>query len=92
MPLIRTGVRMSGMGEPEPASCCALRDGGEPCVCDLAWICERPDELVSHHVRSLRSAGLVRSRRHRRMVLCELTPAGEALLAELVPAGRGARR
>src|SRR4051812_32077633 len=29
----------------------ALRDGGELCVCDLAWVCERSDKLVSHHVR-----------------------------------------
>src|SRR5437588_231171 len=34
----------------------ALRDGGELCVGDLAWVCERSDKLVSHHVRQLRSA------------------------------------
>jgi hypothetical protein len=28
-----------------------LRDGGELCVCDLAWVCEHSDKLVSHHVR-----------------------------------------
>lgn len=59
----------------------ALRDGGELCVCDLAWVCERSDKLVSHHVRQLRSAGLVRSRRDGKMVMYELTETGAALLA-----------
>jgi DNA-binding transcriptional ArsR family regulator len=59
----------------------ALRDGGELCVCDLAWVCERSDKLVSHHVRQLRNAGLVRSRRDGKMVMYELTEAGAALLA-----------
>ena len=59
----------------------ALREGGELCVCDLAWVCERSDKLVSHHVRQLRSAGLVRSRRDGKMVMYALTEAGAALLA-----------
>ena len=64
----------------------ALRDGGELCVCDLAWVCERSDKLVSHHVRQLRAAGLVRSRRDGKMVLYALTPpAGHALLGSVLP-------
>jgi DNA-binding transcriptional ArsR family regulator len=59
----------------------ALRDGGELCVCDLAWVCERSDKLVSHHVRQLRGAGLVHSRRDGKMVMYELTAEGAALLA-----------
>lgn len=58
----------------------ALRDGGELCVCDLAWVCERSDKLVSHHARLLRSAGLVASRREGKMVLYSLTTRGERLL------------
>lgn len=58
----------------------ALRDGGELCVCDLAWVCERSDKLVSHHVRMLRSNGLVASRREGKMVLYTLTPRGQLLL------------
>ena len=70
----------------------ALRDGGELCVCDLAWVCERSDKLVSHHARLLRAAGLVRSRREAKMVLYSLTLRGHGLLdaitdvpAEAVP-------
>jgi len=63
----------------------ALRDGGELCVCDLAWVTERSDKLVSHHVRQLRIAGLVRSRREGKMVMYELTALGSALLAAVLP-------
>jgi DNA-binding transcriptional ArsR family regulator len=63
----------------------ALREGGELCVCDLAWVCERSDKLVSHHVRQLRSAGLVRSRRDGKMVMYSLTDTGAALLAAVMP-------
>jgi len=49
-------------------------------VCDLAWVCERSDKLVSHHARALRAAGLVGSRRDGKMVLYALTDAGRALL------------
>jgi DNA-binding transcriptional ArsR family regulator len=62
----------------------ALARGGELCVCDLAWVVERSDKLVSHHVRALRSAGLVHSRREGKMVIYALTEEGEALLAAVL--------
>lgn len=58
----------------------ALASGGELCVCDLAWIAERSDQLVSHHARALRAAGLVESRRDGKMVLYRLTARGRELL------------
>jgi DNA-binding transcriptional ArsR family regulator len=58
----------------------ALRDGGELCVCDLSWVVERAENLVSHHVRALRAAGLVRSRREGKMVIYALTDRGQELL------------
>ena len=64
----------------------ALRDGGELCVCDLSWIVERSQALVSHHMRTLRSAGLVGSRRDGKMVMYSLTPRGSELLRSLVRA------
>lgn len=63
----------------------ALRDGGELCVCDLAWVCERSDKLVSHHVHQLRAVGLVRSRRDGKMVMYELSETGAALLGAVLP-------
>jgi DNA-binding transcriptional ArsR family regulator len=58
----------------------ALREGGELCVCDLAWIVERAENLVSHHVRALRAAGLADYRREGKMALYSLTGRGRALL------------
>jgi len=62
----------------------ALRDGGELCVCDLSWVCERAENLVSHHVRALRNAGIVSSRRDGKMVMYTLTEHGAALLAAVL--------
>jgi DNA-binding transcriptional ArsR family regulator len=61
----------------------ALREGGELCVCDLSWIAERADNLVSHHLRALRAAGLSDSRRDGKMALYSLTPRGHVLLDTL---------
>src|SRR5919197_4415542 len=58
----------------------ALRDGETCCVCDLGWIVGRDEKLVSHHVRLLKSLEVVRSRRDGRMVMYELTEAGQTLV------------
>lgn len=58
----------------------ALRDGEELCVCDLAWIAGRAENLVGHHLRQLRIAGLARSRRDGKIVFYALTDTGQALL------------
>ena len=58
----------------------ALREGEELCVCDLAWISKRAQNLVSHHLRVLRSHGLVRSRRDGKLVMYSLTEEGRSLL------------
>ena len=58
----------------------ALHDGGELCVCDLAWIAGRAENLVGHHLRQLRGAGLAGSRRDGKIVFYSLTPTGAALI------------
>lgn len=58
----------------------ALSHAKEACVCDLAWITARAQNLVSHHLRTLRSAALVTSRRQGKMVLYSLTPTGKKLV------------
>ena len=62
----------------------ALLHGGELCVCDLAWIVERAQNLVSHHLRALRAAGLVDYRRDGKMALYSLTERGADLLALVI--------
>ena len=59
----------------------ALAATDELCVCDLAWVAERSENLVSHHLRLLRSAGLVESRRDGKMVMYNVTESGRQLLA-----------
>ena len=58
----------------------ALREGEELCVCDLSWVVGRSQNLVSHHLRTLRSLGMVRSRRDGKLVMYSLTSAGRSLL------------
>ena len=49
-------------------------------MCDLAWISARAQNLVSHHLRLLRSHGLVTSRRDGKLVMYSLTDVGRSLL------------
>jgi ArsR family transcriptional regulator, lead/cadmium/zinc/bismuth-responsive transcriptional repressor len=70
----------------------ALLEASELCVCDLAWIAERSQTLVSHHVRALRTHGIVRSRREGKMVMYSLTEEGRTLLASVLQAPAGRRK
>jgi DNA-binding transcriptional ArsR family regulator len=45
----------------------ALVEAGELCVCDLAAVVRAPETSVSHALRLLRMAGVVRARRDGRM-------------------------
>jgi ArsR family transcriptional regulator, lead/cadmium/zinc/bismuth-responsive transcriptional repressor len=54
------------------------------CVRDLAWISSRAQNLVSHHLRLLRSQGLVSSRREGKLVMYSLTSEGRSLLAAVL--------
>jgi ArsR family transcriptional regulator, lead/cadmium/zinc/bismuth-responsive transcriptional repressor len=62
----------------------ALREGEELCVCDLSWIAGRSQNLVSHHLRTLRSLGMVRSRRDGKLVMYSLTSEGRSLLSAVL--------
>ena len=75
-----SAARLKALTDPTRlALLLALRDGA-CCVCDLGWIVARDEKLVSHHVRLLKGLGVVRSRRDGRMVMYELTDAGQALV------------
>jgi ArsR family transcriptional regulator, lead/cadmium/zinc/bismuth-responsive transcriptional repressor len=69
----------------------ALAGTDELCVCDLAWVMGRAQNLVSHHVRALRSAGLVCSRREGKMVMYALTAQGRTLLDAVLTTREPAR-
>jgi DNA-binding transcriptional ArsR family regulator len=83
--------RGKALGEPTRLTlAAALSEGGELCVCDLAWVLERAENLVSHHLRALRAAGLVTSRRRGKMVIYALTPREGELLAVAIAQGAAA--
>ena len=67
----------------------ALARGGELCVCDLSWIAEKPENLVSHHLRALRRARLVETRREHRVVFYSLNARGRELLEGLLGSPKG---
>jgi ArsR family transcriptional regulator, lead/cadmium/zinc/bismuth-responsive transcriptional repressor len=74
-------AQAKALGDPTRLTlAAALAEGGELCVCDLAWVAERAENLVSHHLRLLRSAALVTSRRDGKMVMYSLTERGRELL------------
>jgi DNA-binding transcriptional ArsR family regulator len=81
---VRLAERAKALGDPTRLTlAAALAETDELCVCDLSWVAERAENLVSHHLRALRSAGLVVSRRDGKMVMYSLTPDGRALLSTL---------
>lgn len=76
-----SSARAKALGDPTRLLIAlALREGEELCVCDLAWIAGRAENLVGHHLRTLRAAGLARSRRDGKVVFYALTDVGRALL------------
>ncbi len=73
--------RAKALGDPTRLSIAlALASTDELCVCDLAWVTARAENLVSHHLRALRGAGLVTSRRDGKMVMYAVTEGGSSLL------------
>jgi len=80
----QAAARAAALGDPTRLQLAiALAEGGELCVCDLAWISGCAQNLVSHHLRRLRAAGLAHARRDGKMVLYSLTGPGVALLRTL---------
>jgi DNA-binding transcriptional ArsR family regulator len=77
-------ARAKALADPTRlALAAALAATDELCVCDLAWISGRAENLVSHHLRALRAEGLVSSRRDGKMVMYSMTESGRSLLGAL---------
>lgn len=78
----RAAARAKALGDPTRLTiAAALLSGDELCVCDLAWVVGQAQNLVSHHLRQLKYAGLVSSRRDGRLVMYALTEPGRVLVA-----------
>lgn len=92
-----TRDRLIGQDEAEQLAACfrllgdpkrvrilsALLGAGELCVCDLAAAAEVPETTVSHAMRLLRTAGIVRHRRDGRMIFYRLDDAHVRLLLDV---------
>lgn len=61
----------------------ALLEAGELCVCDIAATSDVPETTVSHAMRLLRTAGIVRHRRDGRMIYYRLDDAHVRLLLDV---------
>jgi DNA-binding transcriptional ArsR family regulator len=82
---VRLAARVKALADPTRLRLAAtLAQADEVCVCDLAWVAGRAENLISHHLRALRSAGLVTSRRDGKMVLYRLTKLGRGLVATVL--------
>lgn len=62
---------------------CALLEAGELCVGDLAEAVDVPESSVSHALRLLRTAGVVKNRRDGRQILYSLADAHVRSLLDL---------
>jgi DNA-binding transcriptional ArsR family regulator len=77
----RAAATAKALGDPTRLTIAtALREGHELCVCDLGWITMKAENLVGHHLRVLREAGLARSRRDGKIVFYSLTDTGRCLI------------
>lgn len=65
-------VALQVVAEPTRARIVALLGHGEHCVCDVGEMLGLSTALVSHHLRTLRSTGLLRERRSGRWVYYSL--------------------
>jgi DNA-binding transcriptional ArsR family regulator len=74
-----------GLGDATRLSiAAALAAGDELCVCDMAWVVGMSQGLVSHHLRQLKNAALVSSRRQGKLVMYQLTDRGRQLAAAVL--------
>lgn len=89
----RLAGRARGLADPTRLMLAtALLGAEELCVCDLSWISERAANLVSHHLRVLRTEGLVSSRRNGKLVIYSLTAEGRALVRAVLGQSEEATR
>ena len=65
-------VALQAVAEPTRARIVALLGHGEHCVCDVGEMLGLSSALVSHHLRVLRTSGLLRERRSGRWVYYSL--------------------
>jgi ArsR family transcriptional regulator len=61
-----------------------LAESGSVCACDFTACCSVGQPTISHHLKVLREAGLIRGQRHGQWIWYELDPEGLKLISGLV--------
>lgn len=100
---VETADRVAALSDPVRLAIVGVLAGGEHCVCDLHDRVPVAANLLSYHLRVLREAGLVRTRRRGRWIDYRLdgegfnalwqalSAAGAPLPGQTVATGRGGR-
>ena len=80
--LQKAAAAAKALGDPTRLALAMAMDCcGTACVCDLSWVVDRDERLISHHARQLKAAGIARATREGKMTNYELTEFGRSLLA-----------
>jgi ArsR family transcriptional regulator len=87
---VELAAAFKALGDPvrlRLLSLIAAHEGGEACVCDLTGAFELSQPTISHHLKVLRDAGLVRSERRATWVYYRVRPEVIGLLATVLVPG-----
>lgn len=80
------------LGEPvrlRLLSLIASHSGGEACVCDISGTFDLSQPTISHHLKTLRSAGLINSERRGSWVYYRIIPSALQQLSAILHIGGG---
>jgi ArsR family transcriptional regulator len=89
MDLAEAAAAFAALGDATRLGVVRMLADGERCVCEVQQAFEVAPSLLSYHLRVLREAGLVESRRRGRWVDYRLTPGGLAALRSSIPEVEG---
>ena len=82
--------RLKALADPTRLRVVHVLAGGKRCVCDLRDHVDVAPNVLSHHLKILREAGLVRAERRGRWIDYELDDAALEAVAAAVPASASA--
>ena len=77
--------QFKALGDPTRLRVVALLAAGERCVCELQNAIETPGNLLSHHLKVLREAGLIEGKRRGRWIDYRLNENALARLRRALP-------
>lgn len=70
-------------------ACCGPDEAGEMCVCDIGDGMGLSPSTVSHHLKELKNAGLVRCEKRGQWVYCTVNPEAVAEIGRFLGPNRG---